>query len=133
MSGYHRDYQVLKELLFPSMHRLASCLDITRLMLQHIEVREDALTGHSLDELFSVEEVNRLVMQGVPFREAYLRVKQAIADGTFSPGRTVKHTHEGSSGNLCLPEIRRMKDEVMKHFRFEQAHEALGKLLNPDH
>jgi argininosuccinate lyase len=133
MSGYHRDYQVLKELLFPSMHRLASCLDITRLMLQHMEVREDALTGHSLDELFSVEEVNRLVMQGVPFREAYLRVKQAIADGTFSPGRTVKHTHEGSSGNLCLPEIRRMKDEVMKHFRFEQAHEALGKLLNPDH
>lgn len=132
MSGYHRDYQILKELLFPAFRKLADCLKITHLMLQQMQVREDALSDKKYDELFSVEEINRLVLQGLPFREAYLMVKQDIADGTFRPQRNLHHTHEGSIGNLCLPEIKRMMEEVMRRFNFRQAEKAMKRLLRDE-
>ncbi len=129
MSGYHRDYQVLKELLFPSFRKLADCMKITQLMLEQMQVREDVLSDKRYDELFGVEEINRLVMQGIPFREAYLKVKQALADGTFCPQRNLHHTHEGSLGNLCLPEIKRLMEETMVRFDFARTEEALENLL----
>lgn len=129
MSGYHRDYQVLKDLLFPSFRKLSECLAITHLMLEHIQAREDVLSDKKYDDLFSVEEINRLVLQGVPFREAYNRVKQALAEGTLRPQKNLNHTLEGSLGNLCLDEIRKMMDEAFRRFDFNKAHQAINKLL----
>lgn len=104
--GYHRDYQILKEALFPAVETLKSCLDMAAFMLQHIEVREDILEDDRYRYLFSVEEVNKQVGKGVPFREAYRDVAEQIRNGTFEPEKIVKHTHEGSIGNLCNEEIR---------------------------
>lgn len=132
MSGYHRDYQVLKELLFPSFRKLSECLKITHLMLQQIQVCEDVLSDKRYDDVFSVEEINRLVLQGIPFREAYLKVKQALADGTFSPQRSLHHTHEGSIGNLCLPEIKKMMEETLNRLNFGRAEEAIIQLLSAE-
>ncbi|MCS6973761.1 MAG: argininosuccinate lyase [Cyclobacteriaceae bacterium] len=129
MSGYHRDYQILKEELFPAFRQLEACLNITHLMLSQIEIMTDLSGRNCPDELFSVEEVNRRVMKGVPFRDAYQQVKDELAAGTFKPDRTVAHTHEGSAGNLCLPEIRRMMEEVLSHFDFAKAGQAVEHLL----
>jgi len=115
--GYHRDYQVLKEALFPAVESLKSCLDMAEYMLGQIEVREDILDDDERYRyLFSVEEVNRLVGKGVPFREAYRKVAEQISEGDFDPNKTVNHTHEGSIGNLCNDEIRE---------KFEKAYSAL--------
>ena len=98
-SGYHRDYQLLKDSLFPAIKMLDDCLEITRFMLQHLEVLPSVLSSSSYDLLFSVEEVNKLVNKGVPFREAYQQVGQAIESGEYIPDREPKHTHLGSIGN----------------------------------
>ncbi|GAA5521623.1 argininosuccinate lyase [Aliifodinibius salicampi] len=105
-NGYHRDFQLLKEKLFPAVQNLKECLDISRFMFQHVEVNENVIDDPKYDYLFSVEEVNRKVMQNTPFREAYREVGQAIAEGTFDPDKELKHTHEGSIGNLCTDQIR---------------------------
>src|SRR5690606_34800252 len=101
-SGYHRDMQLLKELLFPAIQHLKDCLRMVQLMLSHVEVRDNILRDEKYRFLFSVEEVNKLVLSGVPFRDAYKKVGAAIASGNYNPERTVAHTHEGSIGNLCL-------------------------------
>ena len=105
-SGYHREYQILKEALFPAVETLKSCLNITEFMLQNIEVNDQILEDDRYRYLFSVEEVNRQVGRGVPFREAYRKVAEQIANGNFNPEQQVDHTHEGSIGNLCSEEIR---------------------------
>ena len=110
--GYHRDYQILKELLFPAVETLKSCLDMAEYLLGRIEVREDILDDERYRYLFSVEEVNRLVGKGVPFREAYRSVAEDIRNGTFETDRIVKHTHEGSIGNLCNKEIKAKFDKA---------------------
>jgi len=98
-TGYHRDLQLLKEAYLPAFTTLSDCLHITRLLLEHLEIRKDILTDEKYKYLFSVEEVNRLVSEGIPFREAYQQVAAAIADGTFTPPARVRHTHTGSIGN----------------------------------
>jgi argininosuccinate lyase len=106
-SGYHRDMQLTKEILFPAIEELHDCMEMMKLMLNAIGVRENILTEEKYKYLFSVEKVNELVNQGIPFRDAYAQVGNMIDQGTFSFDATQKlnHTHEGSIGNLCTAEI----------------------------
>lgn len=129
-SGYHRDLQLVKEMLFPSIQHLKDCLAMMQLMLKNVQVKENILADDQYKFLFSVEEVNKLVLGGMPFREAYQKVGRDIEQGNYSPSRTVNHTHEGSIGNLCTAEIAMMMQEALSRFRFEQVHEAVRKLLS---
>ncbi|MBB2150265.1 argininosuccinate lyase [Pedobacter gandavensis] len=128
-SGYHRDLQLLKENLFPAITSLNECLEMTTYMLQHIRIKEEILADKKYAYLFSVEVVNELALQGVPFREAYKIVGESIENGTFSPSTQLNHTHEGSIGNLCNPEIKDMMNEVLSQFKFEKTTAAIEKLL----
>lgn len=128
-SGYHRDLQLLKENLFPAITSLNECLEMTTYMLQHIRIKDDILTDKKYAYLFSVEVVNELALKGVPFREAYKIVGESIENGTFSPSTELNHTHEGSIGNLCNPEIQGMMNEVLSQFKFEKTTAAIEKLL----
>ena len=114
--GYHRDLQLLKDILFPATTTLHDCLTMCDFMLQHIRVRRDILDDARYDYLFTVEDVNRLVLQGVPFREAYRLVGRQVQEGSYRPTREVHHTHEGSIGNLCNDRIRAKMDRVMARF-----------------
>ncbi len=104
-SGYHRDLQLLKEGLIPSFSTLKSCLEMLTYSLKNIQVKDNIIEDEKYLYLFSVEEVNKLVQSGVPFRDAYKIVGKNIQEGTFNPDKKVKHTHKGSIGNLCLDEI----------------------------
>ncbi|WP_316816638.1 argininosuccinate lyase [Pedobacter nyackensis] len=128
-SGYHRDLQLLKENLFPAITSLNECLEMTTFMLQNITVKDHILEDKKYAYLFSVEVVNELALNGTPFREAYKIVGESIDKGTFSPGKAVNHTHEGSIGNLCNTEIEGMMTEVLSQFKFEKTHQAIKKLL----
>jgi argininosuccinate lyase len=128
-SGYHRDLQLLKENLFPSMVSLNECLEMTTYMLQYIDIKNDILKDKKYDYLFSVEAVNDLALKGTPFREAYKIVGETIENGTFVPGVEVHHTHEGSIGNLCNPEIESMMETVLDQFNFEKTKSAIKQLL----
>lgn len=127
-SGYHRDLQQIKEMLFPAIGELKNCLKMMHYMFDHITVKDDLLADDKFKYLFSVEEVNRLVLSGIPFREAYVQVGLAIEKGQFDPERQVDHSHEGSIGNLCLPEIQNAFIQVENGFGFERVEEALVKL-----
>ncbi|GAA4305038.1 argininosuccinate lyase [Compostibacter hankyongensis] len=129
-SGYHRDLQLLKTHLFPAFQNLRDCLQMTCLMLSRMQVKEHILEDEKYRYLFSVEAVNRLVLQGVPFRDAYREVGRSIEAGTFSYEGELHHTHEGSIGNLCNDEIRSMMDKVLKGFPFDKVKAALEKLLH---
>ncbi|MCB0494537.1 MAG: argininosuccinate lyase [Cyclobacteriaceae bacterium] len=113
-TGYHRDYQLLKDSLFPAIASLTDCLDITEFMFQHLEVNASVIDQPKYDMLFSVENVNALVNEGVPFREAYQRVGNEIEADTFEPLRNPVHTHEGSIGNLCNKEIQEKFEKAFK-------------------
>ncbi len=109
-SGYHRDFQLLKELLFPAIKEVKSCLRIASYSVSKIEPVKNILDDPKYKLVFSVETVNELVVKGIPFREAYQQVAKQIEDGSFEPPKELKHTHEGSIGNLMLEEIQeRMK------------------------
>lgn len=114
-SGYHRDMQLTKEILFPAIEDLKSCIDMTMLMLSHIKIKKDILLDEKYKYLFSVEAVNELVNKGVPFREAYKSVGNQINSGkfTFDQSKQLNHTHEGSLGNLNLPEIKIEMEKVL--------------------
>ena len=102
-SGYHRDFQLLKEHLFPAFETLIECMQMAGLMLSNIEIKKDILGDEKYKYLFTVDEVNKLVMQGVPFRDAYKIVGQKVQDGTFAAPRlneAANAVHEGSIGNL---------------------------------
>ena len=129
-SGYFRDLQVMKEVLLPAFAELAECLDMTYYALQNIKVNPSILNDKKYDYLFTVEAVNRLVMKGMPFRDAYREVGRQVTEGEFVPVKTIEHTHEGSIGNLCLEAIARKKEEALAGFRFEQSSLAIKKLLN---
>lgn len=105
-SGYHRDFQLLKESLMAALDQTKDNLEVSNFMLQHIIVNEGILDNPIYDYLYSVEEVNKLVMDGMSFRDAYQKLGKEIMRGNFSPSKEVNHTHEGSIGNLCLEEIR---------------------------
>lgn len=128
-SGYHRDMQLLKELLFPAIQNLKECLGMLQLMLRNINVKENILSEEKYKFLFSVEEVNKLVLSGMPFRDAYKRVGQDIADGTYHPNSALHHVHEGSIGNLCLDEISLNMEKAIRGFRFNHYHHAISRLL----
>ncbi|MCB0652263.1 MAG: argininosuccinate lyase [Saprospiraceae bacterium] len=106
ISGYHRDFQLLKENFMEAIDALKDNLEVTEFMLRHIQVKEDIMEKDIYDYLYSVEEVNKLVMAGITFRDAYKIVGRDILGGDFKPDKTVSHTHEGSIGHLCLNEIK---------------------------
>ena len=112
-AGYHREMQLLKDILFPATEEMRRTLRMTDFMLAHIKVNENILDDAKYDYLFTVEDVNRMVLEGVPFREAYKSVGMAVQRGEYRPTREVHHTHEGSIGNLCTAEIRRKMDGIM--------------------
>ncbi len=128
-TGYHRDLQLLKEAYLPAFDTLGNCLRITRLLVEKLEIKEDILKDEKYRYLFSVEEVNRLVSQGLPFREAYQKVAGEIAAGTFSPPENVNYTHTGSIGNPGNELIREQVDKVMEEISPAEAEKALKKLL----
>lgn len=114
-SGYHRDLQLTKEILFPAIEELKACLQLTRLMLSNIEVKDNILDDEKYKYLFSVEAVNELVNKGIPFREAYQQIGNQIEKGEFNfdTGKGLHHTHEGSIGNLCNEEIKTEMEKVL--------------------
>jgi argininosuccinate lyase len=129
ISGYHRDFQLTKETLFPAIENLKSCLKIADFALQNIIIKSDILNDDKYKYLYSVEEVNRLVLSGVPFRDAYKIIGESIENGSFEPETTVKHSHEGSLGNLSNDKIQAKMDKVLKSFEFEKVDKVIAKLL----
>ena len=127
-SGYHRDFQLLKEYLFPAFVTVNSCLDMMQLMISNMKVKENLLSNEQYKYLFSVEEVNKLVLQGTPFRDAYKKVGLEIEAGKFEYSTTVNHTHEGSIGNLCTAQIAAAMAKAIEAFGFEQYHAAIERL-----
>ena len=127
-SGYHRDLQLLKENLFPAFQTLRSCLQMAGLMLNNMQVKENILDDEKYRYLFSVEVVNKLVLEGVPFREAYKQVGMDIEKGTFVPAKEVHHTHAGSIGNLGTEQVKALMDEVLKEFPFSKVDKAISQL-----
>lgn len=130
-SGYHRDLQLLKEHLFPAFATLRSCIEMAGLMLSNMQVKENLLADEKYKYLFSVEEVNKLVLQGIPFRDAYKQVGLAIENGSFSYSTRIHHTHEGSIGNLCTDAIRERMQNVYQSFPFSSIEKALHSLVQP--
>ena len=128
-SGYHRDLQLLKEHLFPAFKTLKDCLEMAGLMLSHMEIKKDILEDEKYKYLFSVEEVNKLVNAGMPFRDAYKKVGLNIEAGNFKYDTLVHHTHEGSIGNLCTAEIKKQMQKVVESFSFGSVNNAISKLL----
>lgn len=116
-SGYHRDFQVLKEVLFPAINELKACLFIADYSVSKIEVVENILEDPKYTLIFSVDVVNELVLQGIPFRDAYLQVSKQIREGKFKQPAELTHTHEGSIGNLGNEQISARMEEVMKGFK----------------
>ena len=114
--GYHRDLQLLKDIIFPATEELKRTVAMCDFMLGHIKVRTDILDDPKYDTLFTVEDVNRMTLSGVPFREAYKRIGLAVKDGEYKPTREVHYTHEGSIGNLCNDKIRQKIKSVMEQF-----------------
>ena len=128
-SGYHRDLQRLKEHLFPAFKTLKDCIEMTGLMLSNIGIRKDILEDEKYKYLFSVEEVNKLVNKGVPFRDAYKKVGLDIEAGKFTYNTSIVHTHEGSIGNLCTAEIKKQMQKALYSFPFKEVEKALSGLL----
>ena len=131
-SGYFRDLQIIKEVFLPCFQELRDCLSMVTYIIQRIKVNEHILDDPRYDLMFSVEEVNRLATEGMPFRDAYKKVGMDIQAGHFKPCKEVHHTHEGSIGNLCNEEIRALMNEVWNGFHFEQIEEAERQLANEE-
>ncbi len=127
-SGYHRDLQQIKELIFPGIEQIKELLEMMRYMMQHIEVKANILEENRYTYLFSVEEVNKRVLNGIPFREAYKEVGLEIEAGNFHPERQINHSHEGSIGQLNLDEIRENFNKNSLAFEFEKVKIAIKTL-----
>jgi len=128
-SGYHRELQLTKEMIMPAFDEIFNCLDITIYMLENIKVNAEIFSDKKYDLIFSVERVNELVLSGVPFREAYKIVGDEINSGTFIPNYNIKHTHEGSIGNLCNEEIKNHFETIIKSFEFDKVEDKIKDLL----
>ncbi|RFZ89890.1 argininosuccinate lyase [Mucilaginibacter conchicola] len=128
-SGYHRELQLLKELLFPAFTDLMDCLQMANFMLQHITVNKNILDDPKYAYLFSVEEVNKAVLNGTPFRDAYKQIGLDIEQGNFNPDKTVAHTHEGSIGNLQNEQIGAAMDKIISSFDFKKVEDAISWLV----
>src|SRR5471030_3048321 len=128
-SGYHRELQLLKELLFPAFTDLKNCLHMANFMLQNITVKTDILNDPKYAYLFSVEVVNKMVLDGTPFRDAYKQVGMDIEQGNFNPDKTVNHTHEGSIGSLGNEQITAAMDKLLGSFNFDKVAKAIEELV----
>ncbi len=128
-AGYHRDFQLLKEVVFPKIQSLKSILDVARYMLENIIVHTDLVQQEKYQYLFTVEQVNKLVLSGIPFRDAYKKVGLDVEQGNYQADYSIHHTHEGSIGNLCLPEIKAKMESILYSFDFEGVEEKLKQLL----
>jgi argininosuccinate lyase len=129
--GYFRDLQIIKEVFLPAFDELKDCLQMAAYIINKIEVNENILDNPMYDAIFSVEEVNRLAAEGMPFRDAYKKVGLDIEAGTFEPNRNINHTHEGSIGNLMNDEIQALMERTMADFHFERIIEAERALTSP--
>ncbi len=128
-SGYFRDLQILKEIFIPVFRELRDCIQTTTYIVSEIKVNEHILEETKYDLIFSVEEVNRLVLNGMPFRDAYKKVGLDIENGNFTPNKNIRHTHEGSIGNLCNDEISLLMQNATAKFSFKQVDDAINNLL----
>ncbi|MGM9705338.1 MAG: argininosuccinate lyase [Prevotella sp.] len=128
-SGYFRDLQIIKEVFLPAFAELKDCLHMAAYIIGNMEVNEHILDNPMYDPIFSVEEVNRLVVEGMPFRDAYKKVGLDIENGSFRAGHDLHHTHEGSLGNLCNDRIEALMQEVMGGFSFDNVDKAEKELL----
>jgi argininosuccinate lyase len=128
-SGYFRDMQILKEIIFPAFAELRDCIDIAAFMMDKLIINKNILDDDRYKYLFSVDELNKLVLQGVPFRDAYKIVGKDIAEGKFNPEKKVIHTHEGSIGNLCTGNIKLKLENNLKGFGFDVVEKALKQLI----
>jgi len=129
-SGYHRDLQLLKEHLFPAFKTLKDCIEMTGLMLSNIEIKTGILNDEKYKYLFSVEEVNKLVAEGVPFRDAYKQIGLDIEMGNFTYSTNINHSHEGSIGNLCTEQIKKQMQTIVDSFPFASVQSAIVKLIS---
>ena len=129
-SGYFRDMQLLKEVYLPLFQEMDDILDIVTYAVENMQVTEHLMDNPQYQVAFSVEEVNHLVSQGVPFRDAYKQVGHDILDGTFQFHGTLHHTHEGSIGNLCNQQIQQKMQHILSAFTFAQVHECIEKLVS---
>ncbi|MCZ2130182.1 MAG: argininosuccinate lyase [Bacteroidia bacterium] len=118
-SGYHRDMQLSKDIVFPAIDTIKDCLQMLTFALQNVNVRTDMLKDERFNTLFTVEEINKLVKDGMSFRDAYRKTGMEVNENKFSPNKTLNHTHEGSIGNLCNAEIRMMMLETLKKFGWQ--------------
>lgn len=129
-SGYFRDMQLIKEAFLPSFDEICSILGMVEKMVSQIIVNKDIASEDRYKFMFSVEEVNRLTREGMPFRDAYKKVGLDIEAGNFEPIKEIHHTHEGSIGNLCNTEIVEYFENIFSDFGFEKYHKAIDSLLN---
>lgn len=127
--GYFRDLQIIKEIFLPAFEELKDCLRMAAYIINKIQVNEHILDDPKYDNMFSVEEVNRLATGGMPFRDAYKKVGLDIEAGNFTPDKRVHHTHEGSIGNLCNDKIHELMEQVWSGFNFARTREAENRLL----
>ena len=127
--GYFRDLQIIKECFLPAFEELKDCLRMCTYIISKIEVKRDILDNPMYDAIFSVEEVNKLAADGMPFRDAYKKVGLEIEAGNFVPNKDIHHTHEGSIGNLCNDRIVSLMDSIMQDFHFEKVDKAIKALL----
>jgi argininosuccinate lyase len=128
-TGYFRDLQIIKETFLPAFDELISCIELAVFAISHIKVTENLLDDEKYLYLFSVEEVNKLVLDGVPFRDAYKIVGGQIEAGQFTTSRQVNHTHEGSIGNLCTDQIKLKMDNINCRFNFSKVDDAINQLI----
>lgn len=128
-SGYFRDLQLIKESFLPAFDEIISIINMVNAMMSQLKVNENILEDKRYELMFSVEEVNRLALEGTPFRDAYKQVGLAIERGEFTAPATVNHTHEGSIGNLCNDRIKQLFDNTLSQFNFDTYHKAFDALL----
>jgi len=128
-SGYHRDLQLLKESLFPAIKNLKYCIRMATLMFENIDIKKDIFNDEKYKYLFTVEEMNKLVLQGIPLRDAYKKIGADVENKTFTTDKKLNHTHEGSIGNLQNKEIKEMMDNIIDRFNFKDVNDALQRLL----
>ena len=128
-SGYFRDLQIIKEIFIPAFEELRDCIKMTCHIISEVKVKENILDDKKYDFIFSVEEVNRLALNGMPFRDAYKKVGLDIESGNFTPNKEIHHTHEGSIGNLCNDKINILMQNTMDAFTFKRVDDAVNKLI----
>lgn len=128
-SGYHRDFQIIKQDFLPCFDELKSCLQMTNLMLENIIIKDKILEDDKYKLLFTVESVNDLVNKGMPFRDAYIKVGNEVENGSYKKPKKINHTHEGSIGNLCNQEIKNNMKKIVQQFPIFEIEEKIQKLV----